>query len=423
MATLRDIVNAAISNADASLKVASARDIEIPAVESVVPAAAEPVESKVAATTSAEYALKIAEALETAAEIVAKLAESVPESLPAGSSPKLDAKPVTPKPAGEGPSTAPHLGKAVAVANVINHDGAKSIPENGPTGAIKGASWTADAEATARLVKAKTAQAETLRRLGQEKAAAALQEEISSLKVAADPSSPQAVISAGTYRALALDPAVPAGRAPDNAGAIAMTRAQARDASTREADAVLGHTAQKDPATAAAVDNSQGAKVSEKVADVREDAPSYLPELLPFGSTYVGARRAAEGKKLEGAARGFLGGTVGGIVGGLPGSIAMMSHNPTVQAAGLGAKLVGSVVGGAHGTHLATRGMIAEGDAQRRASARAAVGLPPEGEVASEGAKLAALRNILELAGDPHAAPEDRARAQKIAAMIQQNGA
>ncbi len=273
MATLRDIVNAAIQNADASMKVASARDIEISAPELAVPVETPKVATApMAASTSAEYALKIAEALETAAEIVSKLAESVPESLPAGSSPKLDAKQTVPSPSGEGPSTTPHLGKAVAVSNVINHDGAKVIPENGPTGSIKGAEWTADADATARLVKAKTAQAETLRRLGQEKAAAALQEEISSLaaKTAADPSSPQAVISAGTYKALALDPAVPAGRAPDNAQAISMTRAQARDASTREGADVLNHAPKKDPVLPATMDNTEGAKAASRnlLADI-----------------------------------------------------------------------------------------------------------------------------------------------------------
>lgn len=103
-------------------------------------------------------------------------------------------------------------------------------------------------------------------------------------------------------------------------------------------------------------------KDPEKKADVTEDRPHLLPEVLPFGSTYVGYRRAPEGQRLEGAVRGALGGTAGGILGSLPGTAlaqlgAHTGHLPLVLA-GQGLGLAGSVFGGAEGTHLATRGLL-----------------------------------------------------------------
>lgn len=93
-----------------------------------------------------------------------------------------------------------------------------------------------------------------------------------------------------------------------------------------------------------------------KTADVREDKPHYLPEILPFGSTYVGARRAPEGQKLEGAVRGALGGTVGGSLGMAMGQMpGVIAGSPAAAVIG---RLLGGVVGGAQGTHLATRGLL-----------------------------------------------------------------
>lgn len=280
MPTLKQLVSAALGSADGAFKVASAQAPEVDTDMSwldpepvSVPAVAEPkVASAPAATPisamkSAEYGMKIAEALEAAAGLLdnLKVADSVPKTLPTMQAPHLDERASVPKPAGEGPSTSPTLGKAESITNQVNNNEAVSTPATGhPGGAEKGAAWVGDAAATARLIQAKVASATALERLGQVKAAELIRAEVKELetKTAQDPSSPQPVISAGNYVPLALMPAVPAGRAPDNAQAISMTRAQARDSSTREGSAPIKATPKKDPATSAAVVHAEGAKIS-----------------------------------------------------------------------------------------------------------------------------------------------------------------
>lgn len=299
MPNLKQLVTAALTQADSSFKIASAVEapivdddlswlnpapVETPAAAKTASAPDAPAE-RVPASTNAEYALKIAEACNTAAELLEqlKVADSVPKTLPTTEAPHLDEAASHPKPPGEGPSTHPSLGKAESITNVVNTDAGKTIPATGhPGGAEKAAAWVGDAGATERLIRAKTASATVLERLGQTKAAQAVKAEIAALqagtKVAQDPSSPQPVISAGKHTPLALDPAVPAGRAPDNAGAISMTRSQARDVSTRDGAKPIKANPKKDPATGAAVAHAEGAKMSSA------DARAMLSDLIKLAS-------------------------------------------------------------------------------------------------------------------------------------------
>lgn len=106
-----------------------------------------------------------------------------------------------------------------------------------------------------------------------------------------------------------------------------------------------------------------------KVAAVTDDEAQYLPEVLPFGSTYVGLRRGAKaGRPIEGAARGALGGSLGSMLGAVPGAALNVagahSNNPLLQMLGVPLQIGGSIVGGAQGTHMATRGMLPENQKQ-----------------------------------------------------------
>jgi hypothetical protein len=136
-----------------------------------------------------------------------------------------------------------------------------------------------------------------------------------------------------------------------------------------------------------------------KVADVTDEGAHYLPELLPFGSSYVGMQRGAKaGRPLEGALRGFAGGTAGGILGGIPGTALRMAMRDSVPAQMLGgaAQFAGSLAGGAHGTDLATRGLLQDAEKQKRlqafeeAAAAAKQASLTYGEVMHEVAKVAA---------------------------------
>lgn len=286
MATLSELLTRAIGEADTRMKTASASDAIRPTTDPLevlfngttptydAPASAE-TGTKVAsaapviegATKLAEEALHFAECLDVAAGIVEKLAESVPETLPATETRGLDETMSVPKPSGSGaPSTAPHLESQVSVQGVVNNNAGMTINPTGPTGA--GPSKTASLS----LIRAKLAQAEVLKNLGQVKLAEDLlaSAEAEAAKLAQDPSSPQPVINAGTYKPLSTDVAVPSGPGSvpsDNAGAISLTQAQARDASTRAGAAHTNITPARDPMTNM-VEHGEVAKISAANANV-----------------------------------------------------------------------------------------------------------------------------------------------------------
>lgn len=105
-----------------------------------------------------------------------------------------------------------------------------------------------------------------------------------------------------------------------------------------------------------------------KVAAVTDDEAQYLPQMLPFGSSYVGYQRGKQtGRGMEGAARGIAGSAAGGALGSIPGGLLAMlagSKNPELEALGAALSFGGGIIGGAHGNHLATRGLLAENQKQ-----------------------------------------------------------
>lgn len=250
-------------------------------------------------------------------------------------------------------------------------------------------------KAAEEILSAKIAQSEALLAAGQARAATALakqaQAEFEAAKRAYDE---EANTPKGDPQTLAVnrkagDFPVPGGKVTDNKGMIDMTKRQAKtddvraDASKHIAEPAL--SAASDKGLTDNLDHTEGAKIAKvnailakvaarKKADVTEEGPHYLPELLPFGSTYVGAQRGSKaGRPVEGALRGMAGGTAGSLVGALPGAFLQAagahSQMPGVALAGLGTKFLGSVVGGAHGTDLATRGLLEDARKQKQLEA------------------------------------------------------
>jgi hypothetical protein len=107
-----------------------------------------------------------------------------------------------------------------------------------------------------------------------------------------------------------------------------------------------------------------------KAAAFQEDKPYYVPALLPGGNALVGALRGQKTKRTgEGAVRGLVGGMAGGSAGGALAGIplALLAlKRPQLFEGRMGVPLavgipaLGTTVGGALGTHMATRGMLPE---------------------------------------------------------------
>lgn len=110
------------------------------------------------------------------------------------------------------------------------------------------------------------------------------------------------------------------------------------------------------------------AEEEPKVADAQETEEQYaervqhadrLPweSVIPFGNLYVGAHRAAPGRKFEGAMRGWGGGYAGTLGGELASDLLtpmLAGKHPTLGKA-LSTGFVG--LGNALGAHLATKGL------------------------------------------------------------------
>lgn len=237
---------------------------------------------------SASYGMKLAEALEYGAHVVAK-------KLAADNDPKTKSSPVSVSTGGAGakPRTAPgpaimesgfigaqtvqpkaHSNVSGAITgpstdastlptSIADHTG-KLDGEQPPNNTGKTAGFTRSKEASLRLLRAKQAQAETLMRMGQTKAAEKLLAEIE--KAAQDPSSPPPELP-GHSDAFRLDTEPGASsQIPDNAGLISMTKAQAKDRSVRTATDHISETPKVDNAVAAHTLVTTGQKVS---ADAR----------------------------------------------------------------------------------------------------------------------------------------------------------
>lgn len=283
MNSLKDIINNALTSSGESMKRASARDAaptgaNLDFLEQILPSSkakvaaevAKPVEAaKVASHNDvmddASYAMKLATALQIGSGIVQeKLAHSPLDAPgPAVTASGNMGAPTHPTASSTvtgkitGPTTGPgglattkdDFTTTDAGGGVVNHPG-------------KTAGWTQNPESVRRVINAKIAQAEVFASMGDTAAAEKLLAEV---KLAQDPSSPQPSLPAhnASFK-LDTERSQSGNRIPDNAGLIALTRASARDATTREMGAIITEPAKKDPAVQAALGRSDGLKISSR---------------------------------------------------------------------------------------------------------------------------------------------------------------
>lgn len=418
--SLSELVNTALSEADAGLKLASARDVAPPSRDVLdeelnyvprVKAASdgssfgeEPKkdekksddkddkkEKRSSVRETAAYALKLASALEKSAGLVSKLASS------SGMSPLKAPGPAVMEGGFEGAKG----GDPKAQGNQHAFSGGNltqvSPPsnKNDHTGNLDGEQPPNNTgkTASARLAAAQEAQASVLERVGFAKEAAKLR------KVAQDPSSPQPNLPAATGdNRLSTEPGE-SSHIPDNAGIISMTKAQAKDRSIATATQHISETPKKDNAVAAHALRTDGQKISalgEKIAK-KDDGPRRheyplreLHESPRAQSILGGVLGGAMGAHLGHSARGGKGALVGGAAGAL---------------AGAGAGYVG-----AH----ANRGINRLGDH----AYDALVGHDKKSSASPE-LQRAYLARAIKVANDQNADPEERELASKVVAKIQ----
>lgn len=338
------------------------------------PPPAAPSAASVTAEEMAKEAMLYADALDLAADVFEQVLVKQAEALEASPTHGLDSparaqtQPTRGMPSESHGETQP--GQTPALAT---NEASSVVAGSGP------------APKTAALHRAKLAQAAALRELGQTVMADALEQQVkeAQAKEAADASVPK-----GGDR-LQLDENV-SGPDMSNSTLVNMTRAQARDVSTREAARFISVEAQKDPGATAALSNTEGLKVSSLEDAIKTAAPAGfemddpnvapLQAMLPYiGAPFVGVHRGGEGRRMEGALRGLGGSTAGGLAGmvggggagaGLGalagGGLARLMGADTRAGAGVGAHiggglgaLGGAVYGNVQGTHLATKGMLA----------------------------------------------------------------
>jgi len=460
--SLKELVSAALTEADRGLKLASARDADIldpgdfltaeldylktaedesEEAEEAAEAKAEKkekakekAEEKKASLRvvlgDAEYAMKLAEALELGGNVItAKLATegqshtdapgpTVMESGFEGAA-TVHPKAVTTSVPGSQKS---HGGggseRTMGAPNGIETNKADFTSMGDESGAAKNhpgktAGWTRSKTATVRLLNAKIAQAQTLRRLGQIKAAEQLESEIQ--KQAADfevAGETDANISAGKGQGRLDTEPGEAGHIPDNAGLISMTRAQARDKTTREAGQYISETPKTDNAVAAHTLTTQGLKMSSLIVPQKVAERSIPRE---WDENYQGR----VGAGLLGATGGLYGGVLGGAVGDAIGK----GHDLKSTLAGVG---IGALIGGAGGA--------VGGRALGRWGAKAMkedelLKAKMLGQATEHGRKQASdldpelakayLRKVAALAQDPEATPAERSKAAGLIQQIQ----
>lgn len=226
----------------------------------------------------------------------------------------------------------------------------------------KTAGWTKNPEAAKTVIATKLAQVELLNTLGQVEAATDLLTQVegiakeAGLKLAQDPSSPQPNIPANNGsggRVLALMPSVPSGPVPGSAEAIAaMTKAQAKNPTIREAGDHLEQKPQVDNAVAATQVSTHGQKVSSLLTGFAEkqkaaaavDRP--LPEKPGFFENQAGkAQGMRENVPLQAGLSGTIGAAYGGGLGALAAHSAGGGKNVVIPAALLGALAGGTGLG------------------------------------------------------------------------------
>ncbi len=306
---LSEIVNAALTEADSSMKLASAQDVapsdpgdflaaELPTITKVAEGGEtcpecknakadctcpKEGESKTSSDQSvldaASYGMKLAAALDTVAMVVTDLTKVAMPGTASGTSPGPHTPTAAPGPAvmesGHINATTVHPKAQTnsVPANQASHGGGPITQSGGkPQGLetnepdFRDPDWTKNKEAAEALIQAKVAQAEEYERHGQLDAAERALREANAvyeqLKVAADPSSPQAKLPAHN-ESFRLDTSPgPSTHIGDNASLISMTRASAKDRSQREAGEFMSENAKKDNAVQAHVGRTDGLKVS-----------------------------------------------------------------------------------------------------------------------------------------------------------------
>lgn len=296
--------------------------------------------------SSIDYAFKLAEALRIAAPMVEKLAEQSPLDAPGPqvmASQQVGSQQL-PKP----PKAKTDPGKSGVGTTGTLETNAKDV---------KSVDWTKNKEASSAFVQAKLAQAELLAKLGHAEAADHIL-----AKLAQDPSSPQPVLppNSGSAGALQLMPDVPSGRVPESAqGIAAMTRASAKDPTTRTVTDFIQEAPKKDNMVAPTQMTATGLKVSHVVGGIKEKQASLaaLGGLVPGFAVPLaavgGAADAREGKRFEGAVRGGLGSLGGAVLGGtVGGGLGGVLGGPTAVYP---AAVVGALGGSSLGAHMLSR--------------------------------------------------------------------
>lgn len=349
--SLSELVNAALTEADQGLKLASARDAEIldpgdflAAELSYAKVAeeecdededdkskpkadkedkAEKTEKKASfrvVLSDADYAMKLAEALELGGNVVtAKLAEGQshtdapgPAVMESGFEHALTVQPKSTTTSVPGPQKSHGGGgseNTMGAPNGIETNESDFTSMGDESGRAKNhpgktAGWTRSKQASIRLLNAKVAQAETLRRLGQIKAAEQLEHEIR--KQAADfevAGETDGNFSSGKPHHLDTEPG-DASHIPDNSSLISMTRAQARDKTTREVGQYISESPKTDNAVAAHTLTAEGLKLS-----------ALLPKTAAKKNEDEGPHRL-RGALRGGAAAGLTGGALGAATAG-----------------------------------------------------------------------------------------------------------
>lgn len=322
--SLGDLINTALSDADSSLKLASARDAEpagdpgdFLAAELALPKVAEEdtfsdkeregtkkelakhmreehkddkdeksekKSSRAEVLSAAAYGMKLAQALEVGAHLVTKmsapgaspLSAPGPEVMESGF---IGAETVTPKAHANVSDkiTGPTTTAGSLPTTIADHTG-QLDGQQPPNNTGKTAGFSKDKAASARMLRGLQKQAEVLMRLGQTKAAEKLLEQVE--KRAQDPSSPQPAglpAHSDSFR-VSTEPGE-SSHIPDNAGLISMTKAQAKDQSVRAATQHISETPKVDNAVAAHTLRTDGLKVSSA-----EVSRAYLERAIKVAS-------------------------------------------------------------------------------------------------------------------------------------------
>jgi hypothetical protein len=403
--SLHELVSAALNDATSNIKMASADDVphstepagddfldsllgnseSRSAPAATAPQAATPKTASKASSESeildlAAYAEKVASALDRAAVVVTKLANS-PLSAPG---------PVVSAAGHDGPSAHP---KPVTTAHkYLERPTPSEDTQDNPNGVktnkdvYTDPDWTKNKEAALRLVQAKVASAEQFHRMGQFEAATQLLEEAQKIKLAADPSSPQAKLPghSDSFK-IPTELSGYSHKAPDNAGAIAITKAQARNPTTAEAKERLMESPKVDNAVAAHLKTTTGVKTS--AAEVLREKKAGIMDAQAEMN-----RATRESSALQGGVAGTVGAAAGGALGGVAALAAKARKSPTARRAldgelyrnprrgQIAKKLLGSAAKGAiPGALLGGAGLGALGVAGARAERRMSERLREEG--------------------------------------------